>query len=414
MNILLEYEKINGGVTAPKGFLASGIHCGLKRKKKDLALIYSTVPAYAAGIFTKNRVKAAPIYITKEHLINSKARAIICNSANANTCTGKTGLDKAKAMTILQGNELNIAAEEVLVSSTGIIGKDLDLESIKHAIPSLTKQLSINGSKDAASAILTTDKYIKELSFEFIINNKKVRIGAIAKGSGMVHPNMGTILSFITTDVSIDPNLLREALKASANISYNRISVDGDTSTNDMVLILANGLACNDRITEKNKDYYTFLKALNLLNIELSKMIAKDGDGATKLIECTVKGAENEIECEKIAKKIITSNKIKASLFGGKINFENIILLLGLEASYINENMIDIFIQTKQASIHAIHAGVKKDYNEEILKKILKDDNITIEIILSEKPSTVTVWGCDLSLEYIRITGDYRNLKGGY
>ncbi|NLK95709.1 MAG: bifunctional ornithine acetyltransferase/N-acetylglutamate synthase [Clostridiales bacterium] len=414
MNTLLEYEKINGGVTAPKGFLASGIHCGLKKKKKDLALIYSTVPAYAAGIFTKNRVKAAPIYITKDHLINSKARAIICNSANANTCTGKTGLEKAKAMTILQGNELNIAAEEVLVSSTGIIGKDLDLESIKQAIPTLTKNLSANGSKDAASAILTTDKYIKELSFEFKINNKKVRIGAIAKGSGMVHPNMGTILSFITTDVSIDPNLLKEALKDSGKISYNRISVDGDTSTNDMVLILANGLACNDKITEKNKDYYTFLKALNLLNIELSKKIAKDGDGATKLIECTVQGAKDEIEGEKIAKRIITSNKIKASLFGGEINFENIILLLGLEASHINENNIDIFIETKHASIHAIHEGFMINYDKKILKEILKADSITIKIILSKRPSTVTVWGCDLSLEYIRITGDYRNLKGGY
>ena len=400
MDNLLEYKLIDGGVTAPKGFLASGIHSGLKKKKKDLALIYSTVPATASGVFTKNVVKAAPIYVTMEHLYNSKARAIICNSANANTCTGKDGILKAKTMAILQGNELNLQAEDILVSSTGIIGKTLEIDTIKKAIPTLTKSLKIDGSNDAAKAILTTDKYTKELSFEFKIHNSVIKIGAIAKGSGMVHPNMGTILSFITTDVAIDSKLLDDALKSSTKISYNRISVDGDTSTNDMVLILANGLANNKPIKEKNADYYVFLEALNYLNITLSKMIAKDGDGATKLIECTVLGGETEESSEILAKKIINSQIIKASLFGNNINLGTIISVLGVE-------ILDIIIESNNASVSLL------DRENLYIKELLKSNTIKIKIILSDNPISVTVWGCDLSLEYIRVTGDYRNLKGG-
>lgn len=400
MDNLLEYKLIDGGVTAPKGFLASGIHSGLKKKKKDLALIYSTVPATAAGVFTKNVVKAAPIYVTMEHLSNSKARAIICNSANANTCTGKDGILKAKTMAILQGNELNLQAEDILVSSTGIIGKTLEIDTIKNAIPTLTKSLKIDGSNDAAKAILTTDKYTKELSFVFKIHDSVIKIGAIAKGSGMVHPNMGTILSFITTDVAIDSKLLDDALKSSTKISYNRISVDGDTSTNDMVLILANGLAKNKPIKEKNADYYIFLEALNYLNITLSKMIAKDGDGATKLIECTVLGGETEESSEILAKKIIHSQKIKASLFGSNINLGTIISVLGVE-------ILDIIIESNNASVSLL------DRENLYIKELLKSNTIKIKIILSDNPISVTVWGCDLSLEYIRVTGDYRNLKGG-
>lgn len=400
MDNLLEYKLIDGGVTAPKGFLASGIHSGLKKKKKDLALIYSTVPATASGVFTKNVVKAAPIYVTMEHLSNSKARAIICNSANANTCTGKDGILKAKTMAILQGNELNLQAEDILVSSTGIIGKTLEIDTIKKAIPTLTKSLKIDGSNDAAKAILTTDKYTKELSFEFKIHDSVIKIGAIAKGSGMVHPNMGTILSFITTDVAIDSKLLDDALKSSTKISYNRISVDGDTSTNDMVLILANGLASNKPIKEKNADYYVFLEALNYLNITLSKMIAKDGDGATKLIECTVLGGETEESSEILAKKIINSQIIKASLFGNNINLGTIISVLGVE-------ILDIIIESNNASVSLL------DRENLYIKELLKSNTIKIKIILSDNPISVTVWGCDLSLEYIRVTGDYRNLKGG-
>lgn len=400
MDNLLEYKLIDGGVTAPKGFLASGIHSGLKKKKKDLALIYSTVPATASGVFTKNVVKAAPIYVTMEHLYNSKARAIICNSANANTCTGKDGILKAKTMAILQGNELNLQAEDILVSSTGIIGKTLEIDTIKKAIPTLTKSLKIDGSNDAAKAILTTDKYTKELSFEFKIHDSVIKIGAIAKGSGMVHPNMGTILSFITTDVAIDSKLLDDALKSSTKISYNRISVDGDTSTNDMVLILANGLANNKPIKEKNADYYVFLEALNYLNITLSKMIAKDGDGATKLIECTVLGGDTEESSEILAKKIINSQIIKASLFGNNINLGTIISVLGVE-------ILDIIIESNNASVSLL------DRENLYIKELLKSNTIKIKIILSDNPISVTVWGCDLSLEYIRVTGDYRNLKGG-
>ena len=260
----MDIKYIDGGVTAPKGFLASGIHCGLKKSnlQKDLALIYSEVPAAAAGMYTKNKVKGAPIYITKEHLTNKKAQAIIINSGNANTCNGDDGLNKAKKMTSLQAKELKLKADDILVASTGVIGVPLNIDAIKNGIPLLTEKLSKEGFDDASSAIMTTDTFKKQLALEFYIGDKKVTIGSMAKGSGMIEPNMGTMLSFITTDLSISPELLDEALKSSVTVTYNRVSVDGDTSTNDMILILANGLAENPTITEKDENYDTFLKAL--------------------------------------------------------------------------------------------------------------------------------------------------------
>lgn len=263
----------NKGITAPQGFLASGIHCGLKKNnlKLDLALIYSNVPATAAGIYTKNKVKGAPIYITKDHLSNKKAQAIIINSGNANTCNGEDGLAKAKKMTELQAKALKLKANDVLVASTGVIGIPLNIDAIKNGIPLLTERLSKDGYEDAATAIMTTDTYKKQLAFEFTIDDKKITIGAMAKGSGMIEPNMGTMLSFITTDLNISGEMLQEALKESTKISYNRVSVDGDTSTNDMVLVMANGLANNKKIQEKDSNYYLFLKVLNTLNIALAK-----------------------------------------------------------------------------------------------------------------------------------------------
>ncbi|MCI5727650.1 MAG: bifunctional glutamate N-acetyltransferase/amino-acid acetyltransferase ArgJ [Clostridium sp.] len=411
----MDFKIIKGGVTTPKGFLASGLHCGLKRVKKDLALIYSEVPAIAAGVFTKNVIKAAPIYITKEHLKNPNVQAIICNSGNANTCTGDDGLKKALEMTIIQAKALNINPDEVLVASTGVIGTQLKIELIKKQISNLTKNLSKSGNEDAAYSILTTDKYPKSYAIKFKIDDSIVTIGAISKGSGMVHPNMGTILSFITTDIAIEPNLLKEALIESVNLSYNRISVDGDTSTNDTVLIMANGLSKNKLIDTKDDRYYSFVKALNKLNISLAREIARDGDGATKLLECTVCGADTEDACERISKKIITSKLIKASLFQSNLDFGKIINALSSINDSFDINNLNIYISNTKTSIQICENGSSKDIEDIKLKQLLEDDDeIKIKIIFSNKNTCVTCWGCDLPYEYIRVTGDYRNLKGGY
>ena len=316
-------------VTSPVGFKASGIHCGLKKSllKKDLALIYSDVVATSCGVYTKNKVKGAPLTITKQHLVNKKAQAIIVNSGNANTCNGDDGLAKAKKMATLCAKELSIKNDDVLVASTGVIGVPLNIDAIKDGIPQLVGSLSSNieSAKNASMAIMTTDTIEKQAGVEIELNGKKVTIAAMAKGSGMIHPNMATMLSFITTDLSISPSLLKEALKQSVNVSYNRISVDGDSSTNDMVLIMANGLAHNETITEKNDDYNLFLEALTALNIYISKKIAKDGEGATKLIECTVKNALSIEDAETLSKSVVTSSLVKAAMFGSDANWGRIL-----------------------------------------------------------------------------------------
>ena len=327
----MEIKYIDGGVTAPKGFLASGIYCGIKQGsvKKDLALIYSEVPAKASGMFTKNKVKGAPIYICKDHLSNKKAQAIIINSGNANTCTGDDGLSKAKKMTALQAKALNLKADDVLVASTGVIGVPLNIDAIKDGIPLLTEKLSKKGNQDAASAIMTTDTFMKELAAEFYIGDTKVTLGTMAKGSGMIEPNMGTMLSFITTDISISPQLLDEALKSTVTITYNRVSVDGDTSTNDSIFILANGQANNPTITEKDENYYTFVNVLKEINTIMAKNIAKDGEGATKLLECQVIGATNEKDAVLFGKSVINSSLVKTAMFGSDANWGRILCALG-------------------------------------------------------------------------------------
>lgn len=411
----MKYKIIDGGVCAPKGFLASGLHAGFKRIKKDLALIYSNVPATAAGMFTKNIIKAAPIYITKDHIKNGIAQAIICNSGNANCCQFDDGITKAKNTAIYLSKALNIPKDYVLVSSTGIIGKPLNFSLIQDNINNLINKLSLNGSNDAANSILTTDKFTKEYAIKFLLGNKEVKLGAISKGSGMVNPNMGTILSFITTDVSISPTLLQEALRECVNVSYNKISIDGDTSTNDMVLIMANGLANNNKITSKNNDYYIFLDALKHLCIYLAKKVARDGDGATKLIECTIKNANNDIEAEKFAKGIINSNIIKASLFNNKIDFGKILCAITNSNIKFDLNKLSIVINnSKGESIKILSMGTLiEKQNDYVLKELLNDEIITLIINFNEGHSNVTVWGSDLTYEYIRVTGDYRNLKGG-
>lgn len=402
---------INGSITTPKGFLASGIHCGLKQNvlKKDLALIYSEVPAIGAGVYTKNKVKGAPLYITKEHLSNKKARAIIINSGNANTCNGEDGLLKAKKMASLQAKELGLKADEVLVASTGVIGVPLNIDAIKDGIPLLTGKLSTEGSCDASAAIMTTDTFKKECCVEFKIDGTTVTMGGIAKGSGMIEPNMGTMLSFITTDLSITPELLDEALKSTVKVSYNRVSVDGDTSTNDMVIILANGQSNNPIIATKNENYETFVAALKLLNINLAKKIAKDGEGATKLIECKVIGAKNENDGVILAKSVINSSLVKTAMFGTDANWGRILCSLGYAKADFNPDIVNVYFESANGSIIVCEKGVSVDFNEDKAREILLQDEIVIKVELFMGSCDVSAWGCDLSYDYVKINGDYRS-----
>lgn len=402
---------IDGGVTAPNGFLASGVHCGLKQGslKKDLALIYSEVPAVAAGMYTKNKVKGAPIYITKEHLANKKAQAIIINSGNANTCNGDDGLQKAKKMANLQAKELNLKTDDVLVASTGVIGVPLNIDAIKNGIPLLTERMSKEGFDDASSAIMTTDTFKKQMALEFYIGDKKITIGSMAKGSGMIEPNMGTMLSFITTDLSISPELLNEALKSSVSVTYNRVSVDGDTSTNDMILILANGLAKNLTITEKDENYDIFVKVLTELNTKMAKNIAKDGEGATKLLECQIIGAKNEADAVTLGKSVINSSLVKTAMFGSDANWGRILCALGYANIDFNPEKVDVSFESSAGSIKVCEAGSSLPFDEDIAKKVLSENEIIIKVNLFLGNHSAYVWGCDLSYEYVKINGDYRS-----
>lgn len=403
----------NLSITSPIGFKASGIHCGLKKSllKKDLALIYSDVVANCCGVYTKNKVKGAPLIVTKQHLANKKAQAIIINSGNANTCNGDDGLLKAQKMTKLCSKELNIKNDDVLVASTGIIGVPLNIDAIKDKIPELVNNLSndIKSAKDASMAIMTTDTVEKQAGVEFEIDGKKITISAMAKGSGMIHPNMATMLSFITTDISISPELLKEALKESVNISYNRVSVDGDSSTNDMVLIMANGLALNKTITEKNEDYNLFLDALITLNIHISKKIAKDGEGATKLIECTVKNANSIKDAEALSKSVITSSLVKAAIFGSDANWGRILCALGYSNVDFDPERVDVSFASNAGEILVCQNGSSVNFDESKAKEILLQDEIKILINMKLASSEATTWGCDLTYDYVKINGDYRS-----
>lgn len=404
-------EIIKGGVTAPKGFKASGIHVGLRRnvEKKDLALIYSEVLCNGAAVYTQNKVKGNPIYVTKEHLKNSKAQAIIVNSANANTFNGKEGLINAYKMAEFTAKALNIKEEDVLVASTGVIGEPLKINLIEENMDILVKGLSKKGHMAAREAIMTTDMIKKEMTVAIQCDDKEVIIGGMAKGSGMIHPNMATVLGFITTDLNIDEKLLQEALSCAVKKSFNRISVDGQTSTNDMVMILANGKANNKKIVEKNEDYNKFLLALTYICIDLAKCVAKDGEGATKLIECDVSGAEDEDTAEKIAKAVITSTLVKTAVFGADANWGRILCAIGCEDVNIDFDKIDVTFESKKGYLEVCKNGVPLSFNEEKAKKVLGDDEISILIELNMGEERATAWGCDLTYEYVRINGSYRS-----
>ena len=402
-------EIINGGVCAAKGFLANGIHCGIRKNKtkKDLALIYSEKKATCAAVYTTNKVKGAPLTVTKNNISDGYAQAVICNSGNANTCNAN-GIEIAEQMCQILGKEMNLDPRDVVVASTGVIGQPLDITPIKEGVPELVKGLNTNGSQDAANGIMTTDTRLKEIAISFEVGGKECKIGGIAKGSGMIHPNMATMLVFITTDCNISANMLREALSTDIQSTFNMVSVDGDTSTNDMVTILANGMAENDEITDHGDDFDTFMKALNTLTINLCRKIAGDGEGATKLLECTVDGAKDEANAKIIAKSVICSSLVKSAMFGSDANWGRVLCAIGYSGAEVDVNKVFVSFVSNKGEISVCENGAGVDFSEEKAKEILLEEEITIKIGLGDGNGKATAWGCDLTYDYVKINGDYR------
>ncbi|MDR2572102.1 MAG: bifunctional glutamate N-acetyltransferase/amino-acid acetyltransferase ArgJ [Oscillospiraceae bacterium] len=401
---------IDGGVCAAKGFKASGIHVGVKTKnkdKKDLALIVSDCDCRAAAVYTKNVVKAAPLHITKEHLSDGKARAVFANSGNANACA-PLGEENAGRMCSAVATKLGLEKSDIIVASTGVIGQALPIDVIESGVAELVSALSYDGSKDAAAAIMTTDLTMKEVAAEFVIGGTTVRIGGIAKGSGMIHPNMGTMLAFLTTDCAISYDMIQKALIDATKISFNRVSVDGDTSTNDMLSLMANGLAGNAEITEPGADYNIFTEALNVICIELAKMIAADGEGATHLITCKVGGAKSEEEAEALSKSVISSTLTKAAIFGADANWGRILCALGYSGIKFDPNTVSIAFESSAGSIAVCKDGRGIKFDEDEAKRILTVRDITIDITMGSGEAECTCWGCDITYDYIKINGDYR------
>lgn len=398
-----------GGVCAAKGFKANGIHCGIRKNKtkRDLSLILSEKPCTAAAVYTKNLVKGAPLLVTKEHLKDGKASAIICNSGNANTCN-ENGLEIANDTCKLLSEKLNINKTDIIVASTGVIGQKLDIEPIKNGLDSLILGLGENGSQNAAEGIMTTDTALKEVAVEFTIGNKVCHIGGIAKGSGMIHPNMATMLVFITSDVNISSEMLQKALKGDVNNTFNMISIDGDTSTNDMVTILCNGMAENEIIDKENEDYKTFMKALNTVTVALCKKIAGDGEGATKLLECSVLKAQDDITAKTVAKSVICSSLLKAAMFGADANWGRVLCAIGYSGAKVDVDKIDVLFKSSAGEILVCKNGKGVDFSEEKAKEILLKKEIEIIVNLNSGEGYSTAWGCDLTYDYVKINGDYR------
>ena len=400
---------IEGGVCAAKGFTANGIHCGIRknRTKRDLALIYSEKKAAAAAVYTTNLVKGAPLIVTKEHLSDGTAQAIICNSGNANTCNAN-GIQIAQEMSQLLGQALAISPEDVVVASTGVIGQPMEITPIAAGIPELIAGLTEDGSDRAAEGIMTTDTVKKEVAVEFTLGEKTCRIGGIAKGSGMIHPNMATMLVFITTDVAISPRLLQKALSSDIAETFNMVSVDGDTSTNDMVTVLANGMAGNPEITQEGEDFNLFMKALNTVTVHLCRCIAGDGEGATKLLECHVTGAATLETARTVAKSVICSSLLKAAMFGADANWGRVLCAIGYSGAQVDVDKIDVAFQSKAGTIAVCQNGAGLDFSEELAKTILLEKEITILVELNSGDAASTAWGCDLTYDYVKINGDYR------
>lgn len=403
-------KKISGGVCAPKGFSAAGMHCGVRknREKKDIAMIFCDVECSAAAVYTTNKVYGAPITVTRENLKNGRARAVICNSGNANT-SNADGVEKARAMCEMTAEALGISKSDVIVASTGVIGLTLDLDPIEYGIKELSKSLSKEGGNDAAQAIMTTDTLVKEIAVETVIGGKTVRIGAIAKGSGMIHPNMATMLSFITTDAAITPEMLHKALKSVVDKTYNMISVDGDTSTNDMVSVMASGLAENDLIDSEGDGFEAFKAALEEIGGYMAPMIAKDGEGATRLLICNVSGAPDLLCAKTVARGVIASSLVKAMFFGADANWGRLLCAMGYCGADFDLSKVSISMSSRAGSVKGVEKGFCIPFSEEEAKKILLESEITINISMDQGEAGATAWGCDLTYDYVKINGDYRS-----
>ena len=400
---------ISGGVCAANGFKANGIHCGIRknRTKRDLALIYSKNVCSAAAVYTTNLVKGAPLKVTKNHIENGYAQAVICNSGNANTCNAN-GAQIAELTCSILSKKLGVKSDDVVVASTGVIGQPLDITPIENGITPLVDGLSETGSEYAAEAIMTTDTVKKEIALEFEIGGKTCKIGGIAKGSGMIHPNMATMLVFITTDCNISPTMLKKALSSDIQNTFNMISIDGDTSTNDMVTVLANGMAGNTEITTDGEDFNAFMKALNTVTVDLCRKIASDGEGATKLLECKVSGANSLENAKTVAKSVICSNLTKAAMFGADANWGRILCAIGYSGASVNVDKIDVYFKSIKGEIQVCYQGSGLDFSEEKAKEILLEKEIDILINLNDGEYSSTAWGCDLTYDYVKINGDYR------
>ncbi len=406
------YKVIDGGVCAAKGYRANGLNCGLNknREKNDLGLYMSDVPAKTAGVYTTNKVKGAPILVTKDHLskMSGMSRAVIMNSKNANTCNFD-GVEKAEAMCELIAKELGLDTNEVLVASTGVIGQILPIEPIANNVKALAEGLTYDGNERAATAIMTTDTVKKEYAVEFELDGKVCRLGGMAKGSGMIHPNMATTLNFITTDADVSAEMLQKALSEIVKVTYNCLSVDGDTSTNDMIILQANGLAGNCEITECNDDYEIFKGALYEVMSELTKMLAKDGEGATKLLECTVAGAPDIDTAIIVAKSVIRSPLLKCAMFGADANWGRVLCAIGYAEADFDINKVDVDFRSKAGVLPVCRNGAGVEFSEDLAKEILTEEDIFIDVNLNAGDSVAKAWGCDLTYEYVKINGDYRS-----
>lgn len=405
--------KINGGVTAPKGFLASGLNAGIKNQtKKDMAMVFSSTPCAAAGVFTTNLVKAAPVKWDKEIVTTSPyVQAVVVNSGIANACTGAEGLGYCADTAAEAAAALNIPKTAVLVASTGVIGKQLPIDKIKSGVTALSKVLgsSREDAKLAAEAIMTTDTKSKEVACTLELGGKQVTVAGMCKGSGMIHPNMCTMLCFVTTDAAISHELLQKALSEDVVDTFNMISVDGDTSTNDTVLVMANGQAENTPITEEGEDYKTFCEALHFIMLELSKKIAGDGEGCTCLFEATVIGAKDKNQARTIAKSVVCSSLTKAAVFGHDANWGRILCAMGYSGAQFDPEVVDIWLESKAGTIKIVENGIATDYSEETATKILSEEEVIAKMDIKGGNETATAFGCDLTYEYVKINGDYRS-----
>ena len=403
-------KEISGGVCAAKGYTANGVHCGLRKDMdhNDLALIYSEVPASAAAVYTTNLVFGAPITVTRKNIADGKAQAVICNSGNANTCNSN-GIEIAEGMCALAAGELGLEPSDVIVASTGVIGQKLSLDPVKAGIAGLAEGLSADGCAAAAEAIMTTDLKEKITAVQFELGGKTCTIGGIAKGSGMIHPNMATMLSFITSDVSISPEMLQKALSADVEDTFNMISVDGDTSTNDMVAVMANGLAGNAEITADGEDFEIFKEALFTVMKTLAKKMAADGEGASKLLECRVSGAADKQTAKIVSKSVICSNLLKAAMFGADANWGRVLCAIGYSGADVDVTKIDVSFSSSKGDILVCRDGAGVDFSEEKALEILKEDEIKILVDLNSGDAQATAWGCDLTYDYVKINGSYRS-----